>query len=287
MHARSERVEVGDGVRLHVRVHGAPATAATGFILVHGLASNARLWDGVARSLAARGHPVAAVDQRGHGLSDKPHDGYDFATVTDDLHALIGALGWGRPVVAGQSWGGNVVIELAWRFPGLARGIACIDGGTIELGHRFPTWEACEAALAPPRLAGTAASRIEAAIRATHPDWPEDGIAGAMHNFEVMPDGTVRPWLARDRHLAILRALWEHRPSTRYAGIADPVLLVPADSGDAGWTAEKRAGVDRAVASLARARARWFSPADHDVHAQYPDELADTLVGCLDDGFFA
>ena len=30
---------------------------------MHGLASNARLWDGVAAELARRGHPVAVVGQ--------------------------------------------------------------------------------------------------------------------------------------------------------------------------------------------------------------------------------
>src|SRR6185312_11653130 len=36
---------------------------------------------------------VIAVDQRGMGLSDKPRDGYDTATVSNDLAALMDALG--------------------------------------------------------------------------------------------------------------------------------------------------------------------------------------------------
>ena len=122
-------------------------------LLVHGLASNARLWDGVADRLAASGHPVAAVDQRGHGQSDKPDDGYDFATLTGDLLALLADLGWQderRPWVAGQSWGANVVLELAVRHPDATQGLVLVDGGTMELGHRFADWPTCEAALAPP-----------------------------------------------------------------------------------------------------------------------------------------
>ena len=46
-------------------------------VLVHGLASNAMLWQGAATALAARGHRVIAIDQRGHGLSSKPESGYD------------------------------------------------------------------------------------------------------------------------------------------------------------------------------------------------------------------
>jgi pimeloyl-ACP methyl ester carboxylesterase len=79
------------------------------FLLVHGLASNACTWERVGRNLSARGHRAVAIDQRGHGLSDKPDNGYGFDEVTSDLCAAIDSLGMQRPVIAGQSWGGNVV----------------------------------------------------------------------------------------------------------------------------------------------------------------------------------
>ena len=69
---------VTGGVHLHA--HRWDGTGRP-FVLVHGLASNARLWDGVAARLADAGHRVVAVDLRGHGRSDKPDDGYDIATV--------------------------------------------------------------------------------------------------------------------------------------------------------------------------------------------------------------
>jgi pimeloyl-ACP methyl ester carboxylesterase len=40
----------------------------------------------------ARDFEVVAVDQRGIGLSDKPQDGYDTATLASDLVALMAAL---------------------------------------------------------------------------------------------------------------------------------------------------------------------------------------------------
>jgi pimeloyl-ACP methyl ester carboxylesterase len=259
----------------------------TGFLLVHGLASNARMWDGVAGRLAEAGHAVAAVDLRGHGRSDKAGGGYDFATVCGDLEAVIGALAWDHPpVVVGQSWGGNVVLELAFRSPDILSGVACVDGGTIELAGRFATWEECAAALAPPVLVGTAAGRFEAAIRAAHPDWPESGIQGTLANFEVRPDGTIAPWLSLEHHMAILRALYEHRPSTRYPELTVPVLLVPADTKDPAWTADKRDAVAAAEAAIPVARVVWFSPADHDIHAQFPDALAALLQGAVSEGFF-
>ena len=32
---------------------------------------------------------------------------------------------------------------------------------------------------------------------------------------------------------------------------------------------------------------RWFNPADHDIHAQHPDELAAVMMDALRDGSFA
>lgn len=276
---RTERHTVAPDIDLEVRRWEGGAGAAP-FLLVHGLASNARLWDGVAVALAAAGHPVVAVDQRGHGHSSKPAGPYDMATVAADLHVLIHALGpeMGRPIVAGQSWGGNVVVELAHRFGSSVAAIAAVDGGTIELSSRFETWEACAVQLAPPQLEGTPVAQVEAWMRATHADWPESGIQGSLANMEVLPDGTVRPWLSRANHLAVLRGLYDHHPSQLWAGIDVPVAFIAADDGVEAWTESKRAAIDAAVEALPRGRARWFSPAHHDVHAQFPTEVAAELM---------
>ncbi len=112
------------------------------FLLVHGLASNAKTWDGVAQRLNSAGHRAVAVDQRGHGLSDKPASGYGFDDVTADLRALIDSLDMPAPILAGQSWGGNVLIHFAARFPDAASGIVLVDGGTLDLSARpGATWE--------------------------------------------------------------------------------------------------------------------------------------------------
>ncbi len=270
-----EHVPVADGVALHARRWGGDGVP---IVLVHGLASNARLWDGVATSLAASGHPVVAIDQRGHGRSSKPDGDYGMATVTDDLRTLIETLGLDRPVVAGQSWGGNVVVELAARFPGLTRGVAGVDGGTIELSARFDDWPSCRDALAPPRFAGTPLVDFEAMLRRSHPDWPESGIQGTLGNVEVRADGTVAPWLTFERHLLVLRGLWEHRPSERYPVIADPVLFLTAETpgAAASWTHDKRANVEAALAALADGSSAWLV-GDHDLHAQHPERVAAIL----------
>lgn len=281
-------VEATGGVRLAVRVWDpAPADRRPGaapFVLVHGLASCARLWDGAAAELARLGHPVAAVDQRGHGESDKPDDGYDFPTVCADLAAVAGYLGWERPVLAGQSWGANVVLELAVAQPSLTRGVALVDGGLFSLADHLTTWEAAAEVLAPPPLEGTPLPSLERELRDAHPDWPETGIAGALACFEVRPDGTVAPRLTRARHMAILRHLWAHRPADLWPRLQVPALLIPADDGSP-LARRRRKVVAAAEAAIRVVRTRWFA-GDHDLHAQYPGEVAAVLHDAATDGFF-
>jgi pimeloyl-ACP methyl ester carboxylesterase len=269
-------------VRLHALVHEGQGVP---FLLVHGLASNARLWDGVAAELAANGHKVVAVDQRGHGLSDKPDEGYDFATLVDDLVEAIDEHGLDRPVVVGQSWGGNVVVELGRRRPDVARGVACIDGGFIELRRAFPRWEDCASAMAPPDLEGTPLEKVEESVRSEHPDWPEAGITGALACYAVLADGTIRPHLQRQHHMAILRHLWEHPAVAVLSEVEVPVLLVPA-SGEDGPPAKESTVHEAAAALGSRGRVHWMA-GDHDLHAQHPVEVASLLRSCLEDGFFS
>jgi len=74
----TDRSVPGDGVTLHAR-DWSNGSAARPVVLLHGLSSNARTWDGVAPRLAAEGLRPVAIDQRGHGESEQPSSGYDFA----------------------------------------------------------------------------------------------------------------------------------------------------------------------------------------------------------------
>jgi pimeloyl-ACP methyl ester carboxylesterase len=295
-----ERIRVAAALELRVlrwRPAGDPsgigtAGSATPFLLVHGLASNARLWDGVARRLADAGRSAVAVDLRGHGRSDRPDAGYDFATIAEDLRSLLAGLGRGfeRPIVAGQSWGAGVVLDFAVRYPELTRGIVLVDGGLTDLRDAFPTWELCWDRLAPPPLIGTPLASVEAYFHSAHADWPQEGFEGSLANFEVRRDRTIAPWLSRDHHKAILAAMWNQRTADLWQALRVPALIVPVDGGESDWTTAKRAGVDAAVAAAAASgtavRVVWFT-GDHDIHAQHPAELTAALLAADRDGLFS
>ncbi|MGH9155559.1 MAG: alpha/beta fold hydrolase [Acidimicrobiales bacterium] len=273
---RSRSVRVADDVALHVLAwDGAPGVEPA-FLLVHGLTSNARTWEAVGDRLSGAGHRVVAADLRGHGLSDKPALGYNLSTMGDDIRNLIDELDLDGAVAVGQSAGGNLVVDLASRHRGVLSGVVGVDGGSIELADRWAVWDECREALAPPPLEGTSSHEVESWLRRVHPDWPRWGIDATVANLEVLDDGTVRPWLTLDRHILILRSLWEHRPSQLFPGITVPLMLVFADTGD-DWAMTKRAEAARATALRPDIRVEWFSPADHDVHVQRADEVAELI----------
>ena len=273
---QSMDVDIADGVRLRVRY--LPGAVDPPFLLVHGLSSNARLWDAAARSLAEAGHPVYAVDLRSHGESDAPPDGYDTRTAADDLAALCSRLGLSPAVVAGQSWGGNVVVRLAARHPELVGALALVDGGWIDLRATFETWEQCETALRPPNVDSLRAAELRDILTAAHPDWPDEAIAATMANLREAPDGTLRRRLSVPHHMRIVRSMWDDPPWTDFPLITAPVLLLPAVPAGASASDPKSALVVKAAGALLRARIREYVGADHDLHAQHPDEVAADLL---------
>jgi pimeloyl-ACP methyl ester carboxylesterase len=283
----SRHVRVRADLKLRVLDHSPAQSDGPVFVLVHGLSSNALMWRGVARVLAERGFRSLSVDLRGHGQSSKPDGPYDLTTVTDDLASLLDLEGLDRPVLAGQSWGANVAVEFAARFPGRSRGVMPVDGGFIDLSEVFPVWEDCEREMAPPRLAGTPAAQIEQWLRSAHPDWSPEAIDDMMGFVEVHADGTASPRLQFDHHIKVLRGLWEHRPMDRYASISDPIWWLVAEQTDhaTGWASRKREAITIAEQQLAVSRTTWMV-GDHDLHAQYPDRVAALLVDGLTEGFF-
>ncbi|MEV5439325.1 alpha/beta fold hydrolase [Streptomyces sp. NPDC052682] len=112
------------GITLAYRVWGPPD--APPVLLLHARGHDGSDWAQTAPALAAGPRRVYAPDLRGHGRSDWPGD-YRYATMADDVHAFLTALGIDRADVVGHSLGGAVACLLAQRHPETVRRLVLED----------------------------------------------------------------------------------------------------------------------------------------------------------------
>jgi pimeloyl-ACP methyl ester carboxylesterase len=120
------------GLRFHVqRVPAAADGAAPTAVHVHGLAVDnlTGMYCTLAAPLAAAGIASVLYDQRGHGLSERPPEGYALADSVADLDALLDALDLADPVhLVGNSYGGAVALAYALAHPTRVSRLVLIEG---------------------------------------------------------------------------------------------------------------------------------------------------------------
>ena len=102
-----------------VRIHYIEDGRGDAVVLVHGFMNTAEDWVrvGIFPELAKR-YRVIALDCRGHGQSDKPHDPTLYGReVAEDVIRLLDHLRLARAHVVGYSMGGGIVAQLVTLHP--------------------------------------------------------------------------------------------------------------------------------------------------------------------------
>lgn len=122
--ARTIRLHTGERVRV---VEGGPPDAEP-LLLLHGWGCSAYVWRLVLGALVRRGIRVAALDLRGHGLSDKPLDpvAYTGDAMAQFVVDALDALEIGVAAVAGHSMGGGIALDVASRWPERIRALTLL-----------------------------------------------------------------------------------------------------------------------------------------------------------------
>jgi pimeloyl-ACP methyl ester carboxylesterase len=255
-------------------------------VLLHGLASNARIWELVAPELVTLGFVPLAPDLRGHGLTDKPDGDYGFATMRRDILAFLNAAQLERPLLVGHSWGAMVALDFAAQFPIGPRapaGLILLDGGVTQLDDDSgATWEQTRDRLAPPRLGGTPQEVfLDRLAEWTHPWGTDEQVSQIiLANFELAQDETIWPRLTFERHMQIVRAMWEFKTYERLGRLrcpAEAILAVPPEPhfpGEAGSLERKKRGAGKAREALPGLKVHWMADTVHDIPLHRPGELA-------------
>ncbi|MEU0451443.1 alpha/beta hydrolase [Streptomyces sp. NPDC006129] len=256
----------------------APAPdASPGVLLLHGLMGRASHWAPTARWLSGR-YRAVALDQRGHGRSDKPPQGaFTRDAYVDDAEAALEQLGLAPVVLIGHAMGALTAWQLAAKRPDLVRGLVICDMRASALGAAsqrewdqwFKSWPLPFATLADVRKwfgeddpwverPNPARGEFYAEVMAESPD-------GWRPVFE--PEQMLR-----SRETWVYDAHWEE-----LAQVQCPALVVRGLDGELG-----RAEAQEMVRVLPRGQYAEVADAGHLVHYDQPEAWRAAIEPFLD-----
>lgn len=270
-----------DGVRLHY-LEWKPETdreRKPPCFLLHGLSSNARYWERLARRLPDR--RLVALDQRGHGLTGQPPhapafpEGYAMEQLLDDVSYAIAERNLQSPVVVGHSWGATIALEFVGTRPGTASGLVFIDGPVQSAANLF-SWEEAQTLMQPPlpRFAS-----FEQAVAASQHDfegtWDQD--LESFVKARIIPDGdALILTLTAPVRLELLRGLYEAQPDVVWPRVEVPAAALLAKHGPARISRSREVGAERLAALAPNVEVSWFD-SPHDIPLFMPDEVASAV----------
>ena len=118
----SHRKASVNGIQMHYLIGG----QGDPVVLLHGWPETWYAWHKVMPALA-KNYTVIAPDLRGLGDSSKPPTGYDGKTLAEDIHQLVGKLGFKTIFLVGHDIGSFVVYPYAAAHPSEVRRLVVMD----------------------------------------------------------------------------------------------------------------------------------------------------------------
>lgn len=127
--------DVVDGLPIHARVSTrAFGDGRTRLVFVHGLGVSVRYLEPTMVRLAEQ-HPVAGLDLPGFGRSGTPPKALDTPALSRALAAWLDARGIGPAIFIGNSYGCQIIVELAFQQPSRVVGLV-LNAPTMDPAHR-------------------------------------------------------------------------------------------------------------------------------------------------------
>jgi pimeloyl-ACP methyl ester carboxylesterase len=270
-----------DGVGLHYLEWKSESDAeqTPACVLLHGLSSNARYWERVARHMPRR--RLVALDQRGHGLTGQPPRVPDFPTgyameqLLDDVAFVISELRLRGPVVVGHSWGATVALELVATRSGVASGLVFIDGPVQSASNLF-SWDEAQTLMQPPlpRFA-TFDEAVEESRRDFEGTWDHD--LESFVKARIVPEGDALVLtLTAPVRLELIRGLYESQPDVLWPRVEVPAAALLARHGPAMISRSRELGAKRLASMAPSVEVRWFE-SPHDIPLFMPAEVASAI----------
>ena len=249
------------GLRFHYREW--PSDNAPALVLLHGITSQAGAWSDLAQRI--RDHRVIALDQRGHGRSDRAAE-YSYERLVDDLAAFVDARGLRRFALGGHSMGGRAAYLYAAREQSRVKRLIVSDIGPDP--GRAPV---------PPRLDFADFDDAFAFVRSFRPTQPEATARRLLtENLMRRADGR---WAFRFDPEVFTR--WTHHDPVAgwdaLAAIRAPTLILRGAESDV----LSRESAERMAQVIPRATLVEIPNAGHGLWYEQPEAFAAAIARFL------
>jgi 3-oxoadipate enol-lactonase len=163
--------KTSDGCPIAYTVHS--AEGAPRIVLIHSLALDASVWDGVVARLGGRAE-ILTYDCRGHGRSGREARPFTTELFARDLAELLNHVGWQNAIIGGCSMGGCVAQAFAGQYGSRATALALIDTTAWYGEDAAKVWRDRAVAAQSKGLNGMVDFQVMRwfgdAFRASHPD---------------------------------------------------------------------------------------------------------------------
>lgn len=229
-------------------------------VLLHGLADS---WFSFSRTMPMlpASWRVLAIDQRGHGDSDRPASGYTIADFADDVLALLDTLAIPRATIVGHSLGAFVAQRVAIIAPDRVEKLVLIDGApsarnAVLMGLRG------ELAALPPRMPDDFLRAFQ--YSTVHGAVPEVFMERVIAESAKVPTRVA---------LGALDGLLAAGDSSRLGMVRAPTLLLWGEH-DGIFSAAAQRDLQRGIAA---AKLQVYSGAGHAPHWETPDRVVRDL----------
>jgi len=252
------------GVRLRYVAQGDPESHPV--IMLHGYTDSSFSFSRVLPLLDPARH-VYALDQRGHGDSDRPAGGYGLGDFAADVVAFMDVSGLERATIVGHCMGSLVAQRVALVAPRRVERLALVSSMTAasEIEGIYELQQAV-AALDGAVPAEFAREFQEGTVHLPLPAEFMDGVVAESLKVPARVWRAVLDGLLTDEHASRLNHITA--PTLVFWGERDAML--------------RRAGQDSLTAALAGAILKVYAETGHSPHWERPRQFAGDLEAFLD-----
>jgi pimeloyl-ACP methyl ester carboxylesterase len=243
-------------------------------VFLHGLMGSTSNWRRIAQAFEDRYH-ILVFDQRGHGKSFHPKDGFHPRDFAHDLKLILDDLGWDQIILVGHSMGGRNALEFSLHFAQRVKALVVEDIGPEANSvavHRIE--KLIELVPSPFATREQAKSFFENQYPEMIAFYPQARVVAKFLLSNIVE--TEKGWDWRFEREAVLGALREGRKEDRWDALRNlkmPVLLVRGEN-SADLSSEVFA---RMQTELPSANAVEIKGAGHWVHFDQPEAFIGAL----------